>query len=321
MTKGANVYWVRQLSLNFLPGCRSLLSRFAPLNVFYRKMSLFLPAAFIMTSWRWKHGRQTQQNNTWCKFDFYISRGRLEAASAFCLICFCPVINFLPQTPACVWSEHAGELMRVMRQCFLHYTAADVPFTPQRWQLKRWHKCQSSNFLTLLKIWPAEFPHLFFDCSPAASLSGWPGDFSPHCGSQTSMEELPGGGALSLTVTRAPKSPKQTWGVFVWGAARGSLATLPLRTSDSCPCLLNLQSVSVRTQNMIIPVEGSFCVPSIRFISIAPCYNKGVSWYFPYQERALIAASSEKIYWSDKKKHLEQTTSRKIYLPLIKHFH
>lgn len=103
------------------------------------------------------------------------------------------MINFPPQTPACVWSENAGELMRVMRQCFLHYTAADVPFTPRRWQLKRWHKCQSSNFLTLLKIWPAEFPHLFFDCSPAASLSGWPGDFSPRCGSQTSVEELPGG--------------------------------------------------------------------------------------------------------------------------------
>lgn len=116
-----------------------------------------------------------------------------KLSAHFCLICFCPVINFPPQRPACVWSEHAGELMRVMRQCFLHYTAADVPFTPRRWQLKRWHKCQSSNFLTLLKIWPAEFPHLFFDCSPAASLSGWPGDFSPRCGSQTSVEELPGG--------------------------------------------------------------------------------------------------------------------------------
>lgn len=180
------------------------------------------------------------------------------------------MINFPPQRPACVWSEHAGELMRVMRQCFLHYTAADVPFTPRRWQLKRWHKCQSSNFLTLLKIWPAEFPHLFFDCSPAASLSGWPGDFSPRCGSQTSVEELPGGRctfADSHPSAKVSQTNLRSF-FFVRGAARGSLATLPLSTSDSC--LLNLQSLSVWTQNTIRAVEASFCEASIQFISIAP---------------------------------------------------
>lgn len=140
--------------------------------------------------------------------------------------------------------------MRVMRQCFLHYTAADVPFTPRRWQLKRWHKCQSSNFLTLLKIWPAEFPHLFFDCSPAASLSGWPGDFSPRCGSQTSVEELPGG-----RCTFADSHPSAK-------VSQTNLRSFCVRCSTrrprsaSCSCLLTLRSASVRTRT----VEGSPCV-------------------------------------------------------------
>lgn len=88
-------------SWNFLPGWRSLLSHFTPLNVFSRKMSLFLLAAFIMTSWRWKHGRQTEQNNTWCKFDFYISRGRLEAVAAFLFDLFLPCDKF-PAADVCV---------------------------------------------------------------------------------------------------------------------------------------------------------------------------------------------------------------------------
>lgn len=49
-------------------------------------------------------------------------------------------------------------------------------FPPCYWQLIQWHNHHSSNFLTLLKMWLKEFPHLFFDCSPTTSLGGWPGD-------------------------------------------------------------------------------------------------------------------------------------------------
>lgn len=67
--------------------------------------------------------------------------------------------------------------IQVIRHCSsMSFHVQPHAFPPRCWQLVQRRSRHSSNFLTLLKMWSKEFPHLFFDCSPTASLSCWPGD-------------------------------------------------------------------------------------------------------------------------------------------------